>query len=253
MGTKETERLLRQELEKERPDRQTVMDLMARLEEEDRAEMSGKAPDEAEASWIRFQLKRDKRRMPRWFGAAAIAAVFCLMIFAAPPAFGASNFCDLLGRWTESVFVFETTVQTTVETEALPTFDTDHPGLRQIYNEAVNLGITQPVIPTWVPDGYELSEIKTSTVKDGVSLHALLNNGNKNINIAVLIRSDSVATSYSKDENEAYWVELNGIAHYVVSNDGKQMVVWKTGNLECRISASDESIDVIKILKTVYR
>ena len=195
------------------------------------------------------------KKLPVWgwvLLALTVAAVLCLVIFAAPPVFGAGSLSELLGRWTESIFTFESTPQTTPETVEESSFESTHPGLRQIHKTAVNLGITQPVVPTWVPEEYELQEIKTSTVKEGTWLHALLSNGTESINLSVLIRSDSVATCYSKDENEAYWVEYNGIAHYVVSNDGKQMVVWKTGNLECKISASDRNVDVVRILKSVY-
>ena len=39
-------------------------------------------------------------------------------------------------------------------------FETDHPGLQQIYDAVVEMGVTEPVVPMWVPEGYDLVEYK---------------------------------------------------------------------------------------------
>ena len=184
--------------------------------------------------------------------AASVAAVFCLVLLVTMPVFGTDSLCELLGRWTEDLFSFDKFQESSEQPQEGYEFHTDHADLEHIYAAAAEMGITQPAVPMWVPEEYTLANVKVMTVRNGLWLHATLACGEEYIHISVTARSEGPETLYEKDSGEVQWIELNGIAHYLFTNNGVHLAAWKTGNLECYISATDETVDLVKILKSVY-
>lgn len=183
---------------------------------------------------------------------AVIAVVLCLAALVAPPVFGAENLVELLGRWTDEEFSFAQSQQTEGQKHEDYVFQTDHPDLEKIHKTVADLGITQPAVPMYVPQGYTLAELRTAEVMDGVWVFAVLTSGEEVIHISVRNCSKGAETKYLKDSGDAYWLELNGIAHYIFTNEGVRVAAWKTGNLECNIALTDENLDIVEILTSVY-
>ena len=40
-------------------------------------------------------------------------------------------------------------------------FRTEHPGLQEVYDAVAGLGVTEPVVPMWIPEGYTLFMCRT--------------------------------------------------------------------------------------------
>ena len=192
----ELENIVRQELEKDRPDGNVVRRANEILRQRDSAscmDLPAAILEEWEEKYREPETECDvsgkTSRFP-WLGRIlSVAAVLCVVIFAVPLAFGAQNIVELIARWTDDEFQFVKPGEpTAAQVEYI--FETEHPGLQEIYDTVTGLGVTVPVVPTWVPDGYELVGLIVDEEAKGKKVCACLESGQASIIILYHIYSD---------------------------------------------------------------
>ena len=155
MTTAQLDELLQTELRKDLPDEEVVLPILESLK------------------------KREQKpcRKNRWIiSAAAIAAVLVLLITILPKTVGANSFWNAMLHVTDSIVQFFAPGDSPDSTEAEYVFETDNPGLQQMYNKVVSLGVTDPVVPMWLPEGYELVQFKFSNLDGTAKIIALFKN-----------------------------------------------------------------------------
>ena len=160
MPMEQLEELLQGELRKQYPDEDTVKGIMEELEIRDK---DVPVPEHIVQAWNDMQMntkpkKTQAKRKPRkhtWLTwVAASAAVFCMLLVTVPQALGAENIFTAIARWTDRIFSFDP-----IKPPYVYAFQTDNPDLQTVYEEITGYGIDQPVVPMWLPEGYQLSEI----------------------------------------------------------------------------------------------
>lgn len=259
MPTQKLSELLHKELEKESVDGDLVRLIMQMLE----ARESKDEPDlndACTAAWEQFKANcaEDKKRMAdqpqvrnmrRLVSVAAVAAVLAILIFAVPTVSGTENVVELLGRWTSSVFDFfrPDAVQPAY------VFNTDNQGLQQFYDAVTDIGITQPVVPMWIPDGYELAEIKKTSTPTKVRLCAIYANSDKKIIFTIDLYGAEAPHKYETEETNTRSIEIKDITHYIESNDGACVAIWFRDSLECSLSADCQEDTLIEMLRSIYK
>ena len=254
MGTQQLDELLQAELQKDAPDKETVLTIMDILQEREKAD-----PVELNSNicnaWADFQdscgadqAKHSANKRSWIIRAAAIAAVVCVLIMTVPQAVGAERVFDVLARWTERVFTFFSQVGEPVEY----TFQTDHPGLQEIYDVVTEAGITQPVVPTWVPEGFELTEIKTFQFRDKRKIYASMHSGKSTIVLSYTYYIKDTAAEYSKDIVPLKVYEWKGIPHHLISNDDTLTITWNTERLESFISSDCQEEVLVNVVDSIY-
>ena len=168
LSTPELDMVLRSELDSDTPQRETVLFVLSILEDRDSSN-PGNRPEGAEEAWERL-LNRSQysenskpkfgRKLPKWFAGVAAAAVVALVLsVVVPQAVGAENIFQIIGRWTRDIFNLSDGTEPQVHDEYV--FQTDHEGLQQLYDAVVAQGITDPVVPRWLPEGCDLMELRT--------------------------------------------------------------------------------------------
>lgn len=262
LTSQQLDELLHTELEKEGSDAEIVLPILHILEEREAGDPNNDV--DVDAIWKAYQesLQKDvvlldqaarKDRKPhRWIGrAAAAAAIVCILVIAAPKAMGAENIFEILGRWSQTIFEFFNPTDATEPLEEY-VFKTDHPGLQQIYDAVVEQGVTRPIVPTWMPAGFALDEIKTMPVRDGKKLYAVLKNGDSFITIAIEIYNENRSNQYTKDDTSVGKYELAGVTHYTMSNEETLQVVWTVENIECVIRSNCQEEILYQVLTSIY-
>lgn len=254
LTSQQLDELLKAELAKQDIDREHVLEIMRILEERETNDPTG-SPVDTQAVWEDFQKNRKKapaRRAPhRWIRTvAAVLAVALTLILIAPPAMGAENIFTLLGKWTADIFAFFNPYEDTEQQEYV--FRTDHPGLQQIYDAVVEMGVTEPVVPMWVPDGYELVLLDTIQLPTDTKLYAQMTKNGEALSISISKAYGIPITQYAKDEEDAFIREISGIKHYVIQNEGKYVVAWVTDGTECSVIADCDRDTIMKIVDSVY-
>lgn len=254
--------ILRTELSKEAPDREVVVQFLKTLkesEEEDTRASPVEDGPQVEKAWTRFRGNRnkpwpaEKKRPAAKLGLqlAAALTILCVILCAVQPALGAKSLCELIGQWTEEFFSF-------FQTEAGPatpqprTVLVEHPGLQEVRDTLLQLGITQPVVPTWLPDGYQLKEIKVFEVNTGLRVHAIFASAYGCVTLSIRDGYTIGSVKHSKDIADAEVVELHGVIHYIISNETEKKAVWIAEGMECFLTVNGGDEDMIKILRSIY-
>lgn len=241
---------LRQELEKDqKADPERVKSLLQAIDRrKDEYSFTDDVNVQAACDKYRTRQKQRQERKQRRLSivAAALAAMLVLVIL--PQAVQAESIWDMLARWTESVFAFFTPEETPPEY----VFQTEDPGLRQIYDAVTQLGVTEPVVPMWIPEGYTLTECTTYRTPVETYVHARLVNGDSELVFDVKCHTGTSALEYYKDGSLVEEWEYNGVVHYILQNEDDLVAVWTRENVECFLSVDCQEDVLYEMLKSIY-
>ena len=255
----ELENSVRQELEKDRPDGNAVRKVNEILRQRDSVnlrELPAPFLEEWETKYKEPETECDvygKTSRFLWLGRIlSVAAVLCVVIFAVPLAFGAQNIVELIARWTDDEFEFISPGEATVaQVEYI--FETGHPGLQEIYDTVTGLGVTVPVVPTWVPEGYDLVELTTVEEFKGKKVYARLDCGQESIIILYHIYSDDASSPrVQKNDSQVKVVEIEGVQHVVVNNVEEMVFSWTNDVVRCVITTNLEEGTTTDIGNSIY-
>ena len=258
LSTSELDRMLQAELRKETIDDDLVRLVLSVLEEREKnypVELNEEIAAAAEDFEGTMKMPRGvptRKKLSPVLKAASILLVVGLLLFVVPQAAHAESFFDLLARWTESVFEFFNPAE---ERDEQPeyVFETEHPGLQQIYDAVVEMGVTDPVVPMWVPDGYELIEHKVMDFGEKKNFQFALRKGESTIMLSLIIHDGNIAVDVYKDEVGATIYEYNGVTHYVLSNLERQIATWNIDGAVCSVSVDCQEDILIDIIKSIYQ
>ena len=257
LSTSELDRMLQAELRKETIDDDLVRLVLSVLEEREKnypVELNEEIAAAAEDFEGTMKMPRGvptRKKLSPVLKAASILLVVGLLLFVAPQAVHAENFFEMLARWTDSIFEFFNPKEKVEPLEYV--FETDHAGLQQIYDAVVELGIVDPVVPQWVPDGYILQYVHVLDQSTDTVVSAELMNSEKYIFFSIIIHDKEAYLSHEKDANNITIVELAGIQHYIMSNIDSQAVTWVTGKVECSIFTNCLKEELHSVLKSIYK
>ena len=257
MATDELESMLQTELDREESDPEAVRLILRILEARHREEPEvHTADDQGDLAWQRYQSRVRRFRQSqaggqrRWISvAASLVLVLFLAMAVIPQQAQAETFWQMLQRMSSSVLEFFDPTERLVDPEY--TFKTEHPGLRQVYDAVVELGVTEPVVPMWLPDGFELTDfdIKYTPMLKGV--WAIFADGTSEIMYKVDIYDGEPAHQYYKDDTHYESYEKDGITYNITRNNDRWGVVWTRENIECSIILDCEEEALRRVLDSI--
>lgn len=256
-SSEELDVIVRKELDSDTPDRETVLLALSILEERDPTDSTNR-PEDALETWsnavnrsthLESQSYKPNRKHRRWLTAVAAAVIALILLAVVPQSVGAESIFEIIGRWTRNIFCFYYGVED--QTRNGFVFKSDHEGLQQIYDAIIEQGIPEPVVPTWIPEDYELAELKIVSNTIVPKTCALLVKDDKYIQIAIEIHSVEEANEYPKDDANLEEYEHEEICYYIVSNDDTYKAMWKNGKVECSVVTNETNDVLIKILNSI--
>lgn len=256
LSTQQLDHMLQAELQKEDADPTEVRAILKVLEEREK-NMPTQMDDVDQLAWQKYQsrVKEDSDKpvkKQKWIlRAACIAAVLCVLSVAVSYNVEAESFWGRIVRWTDSILEIFSPEAPSSEEEVY-SFRTNHPGLQQVYDAVTGLGVTEPVVPMWLPEGYELVFCEKMNSTNKMTLLAGFQSGKKVINYNVAVYSEGVANQYQKDEAEKKVVDIDSVSHHIVRNIDTWVVVWTKENIECSISIDCQEDELYKVLRSIY-
>ena len=254
MSTAQLDEKLQQELQKEEPEAEVVLGILRVLEEREADEPVVITRGVSDA-WEKYREQtappKKTARKRLWLAGVAAAAVICMMILAIPQRVGAESIFDVFFRWTESIFEFFSPGED--KPSNTYTFQTDHPGLQQLYEEVTALGVTKPIVPMWVPEGYVLVELKSNQIPGGYKVYAVLQADSGAIMLTYRVATDIIASKHEKEESGVETYDYSDMRHFIMENDENISVAWTVDGVECSISTDLEKEEVYEMIKSLYR
>ena len=215
--------------------------------------------DDAAVEQVCTEFKESTQKVQphrkRWYQSwmlkvASILLVLGILFFALPGAAQADDIHEVLSWWSDSAFqFFNPGKQVGTQTYS---YKTDHPGLQQIYDTIAEMGITDPLVPSWVPDGFELTELKVHQMLDRSAIYAHMKSADHQLLMSFIFNDKGTMFQHEKDEDAVNIWELAGYEHYLVSNNGQQIVTWLMSGIECTLSTDCSEEEVYIIIKSIY-
>lgn len=255
LETAKLDAMLQAELEKSAPDPDSVRLIMSVLEGREAA-----APvpvtDSEEAAWQQYQkrmagLRKKPAPVRRWMAGAASVVLVVGMLFAVMPQQAeAETFWEMLQRWSDSLLEMLNPREHMSSLDY--SFETDNPGLQQVYDAVVELGVTEPVVPMWLPEGCELTslDVVRTPMLAGITAR-FLHDGSEIVYQADLYDGEP-AHQFYRDGSHYEEYEKNGMNFCVTQNNGSWVAVWTKNNIECSLTLDCQEETLQRILESIY-
>lgn len=258
MPTQELDEMLQAELCKDNIDEDLVRLILGVLEEReadhpienDEGIAAAVEKYTAYVDGIEATPAKPSRRWGMVLKVASVLLVVGLLFCIVPQAANAESFFELLARWTDSVFEFFNPGDDNKQPEYV--FETDHPGLQQVYDAVVEMGVTDPVVPMWVPEAYELQILQVLDQSSDKLIFSEFINEEQYILFNILLHSKEVSFKYEKDAKNVTILELNDVEYYVMSNIEEQIVTWVIDRTECSIVTNCKAEELYRLLESIY-
>jgi len=190
------------------------------------------------------RAKENKRphrrgRMLRYRYVAAILLIAAMLFFVSP---ASAYFFPAIANWRGGVFWFgHQNIITQIS-----------PELESLLDALDANGVDDGVAPTWLPEGFTLSELSISPTPNRSLFLSLFENGDRELIIQVVILTEPLVHRYEMDEDLVESYLRNGIEHHIMMNNRKINVLWGSEFYECAITG-DISVDEAKqMINSIY-
>ena len=220
MSTEQLDRMLHEELQRDPPDGDAVR-LILRVLEEREKNLPRESTPEIEKAWKKYRANTKRDSAVKKYGwilkVASIAVILGALVWMVPQTAQATGIFDRIARWTDSFFELLSSDQEDSSSEYV--FETDNPALQQVYDAVVELGVTEPVVPMWLPGDYELKNKQVINEFDIINWGVELIDGEKSAIYQIIIYSQNVPSGYCKDNMVLEVCEIDGIEYNIIRND----------------------------------
>lgn len=255
LSTPDLEAMLQSELEKKVPDDDKVLTLLHILEAREPDETPELTDREREAfEWYKQKVYGRKKKSfssPRWlFLAASVALILGLFFAVVPQQAEAETFWEMLQRLSSSVIEFLGREDKFTKDEYI--FKTDNPGLQQVYDAAVELGVTEPMVPMWLPEGSEIVSFKEKNAPMSTGISAIFSYDGAEIVYKLAIYEGEPAHQFYRDDDHYESYEKEGTTFNITRNNDRWSVIWTKNNIECHITLDCQEETLRRILKSIY-
>ncbi len=113
-----------------------------------------------------------------------------------------------------------------------------------------DLGITEPLYPSWLPSGYALTEAHIS--EDPLLLYELYTREDRYISITITPVTAVEKARYTQEDGLAEEYRTGEMAHYLFSNAGSVTAVWYTEHYFVSINGNIYTRALKRIVDSVY-
>ena len=214
------------------------------------AENPGTAPSEPAHSQTEY---RPQRRPKRHFFRRVVIVAAVVVCIALPPALGFENVFQLIGAWTDDIFLLNNV--SSLEGNEIEA-DKKSVDIEEILGE---LNYSENIFPTWIPEGFELEKVITNefVLSGKTELRIHYKNGQTRelitftYNVYNSIASGTM-TAFEKDANALEEYFVGDVTHYIFENLGKYIAVWNQNNIECAISGDVSLTELKEMLNSIY-
>lgn len=253
LTTPQLDDMLRAELEKELPEEHTVRLILKVLRSRE-ADCPVVHNEQIDAALETYRRKVDSAadKSGKSLRKAAAIVILCgLLLVSLPQNAAARGLFDRIAAWTGSVFLLLSPGDPDNPSKEY-VFRTEHPGLQAIYDTVSELGVTTPVVPTWLDPEYGTYRQKIYTTRTNTKVRTTFTNGDKEAVFEVNIYADSIPREFHKEEQPVEIHEFNGTDYYIFRNKEMWTVVWAKDNIECSIVIDCQEDVLYKILDSIY-
>lgn len=183
---------------------------------------------------------------------AAAIAVVCVMSSLVAEACG----IDLLGaiaRWTSEVFVFEQSETPYAEVGRYPIEIGETKEYDTLQDAVEALGITAPLVPSWVPERYTLLSVSVDHRAAGAAIYADYKSEDGRLNLRFSESARANQQIIEKDGTMEQIVVVKNIRHHILADQTETKISWINGDFECKASGDISEQEAKEIINSIYK
>jgi len=255
MSTEELEEILRRDMEapeEQESDVETLLYVTGVLAKRNRE--NGRIPNTAQESFESFKRKYldvdpdeedepapKKVLRPRWMRALSTVAAVLVVVFLLGTTAHAfvPDFWNAIVTWTKETFSFGSSSNDPNGNGDLP-----YKSLQEALDMA---GIDAHLVPTYIPVGYELTDITAEATPKRKTYTAIYHNGGNGLRITVCDHLESAPQYIEQSEDLAEIYEVGGVKYYLFSNHERVRAAWLNDSYECSI-LGELTIEELKLM-----
>lgn len=179
-----------------------------------------------------------------------VALVSCLCFLMMATALG-YDIIQAIGSWTKEVFSFSYTQE-----ESVPSLSDNSVNETKKYDsfqDALDASdITVIRAPGYLPDNFVETEVNVIPHLTSDEIQAFYTSEDLTIQISITEFEDAYSVQYEKDDSAVEEVAINGITHYLFSNNGRSVATWNVNSIEGSITGDISLVEMEKILESMY-
>jgi len=270
MSTEDLQAFLREDASKpmgEESDTKEILYVMEVLARRRKEQQEGKNPAEALASFKHnyytesktpsisesASVARKRSSSGRWRrGLVAAVAAICILVIGNSITASALGF-DLFAiivKWTQETFHFGYAGQTTDPSEPQSSESSKYNGLQDALD---SYNITLNLAPSWFPENYEESDIKTVETPAQRQFVARYKDGDNEIKIRIADYLDLQPEQIEQSSSVLEIYECAGIDYYIFSDNGQLRAAWVNGSFECYITGPISIEELKEIIDSIEK
>lgn len=259
LSTQQLDEMLSMELSKNQVDADAIriiLDVLYQREKGNKPEIT----PETRAAFETYRCEiRDisestlkKNRFRAWSARAASLAAACLLVvMLIPQRAEADSLWNRLARWTNEIVEFFSPDDNKHRFESYQ-FKTDNPGLQQVYDAVVEMGITEPVVPMWLPDGSELIELKVKDYPKKKRIYSCFVHNGKDMIFCIDLFFTETARTFHITESEIEKCIIEETTFNIMKNNENWVAIWTDNNIECSIFIDCQEDTLHEVLRSIY-
>lgn len=215
----------------------------------------GDAPSSDDAHGRRHSPLHQWRLRAALAGALLCALVLSVSVAAAATGF---DFLKILAQWTdEQLWLAPGQIDPASKDEIhIPEEPREYTSLQEAFEDC---GFTRPVIPKWIPEGFQIRDVNFYDSFPGKLLYqALYHRGDETLVFLIAIHLDDEDIDnrsyidFQKDEGDPIPYEAGGITHLLSTNVGRPVAVWANGPAECSCSGDITVEELKQMIDSIY-
>lgn len=185
----------------------------------------------------------------RWKRSIAVIAAVVAIVIMSVVSVGAAKFnlWETIAKWTQETFHWGTALD---GNEQEPEVD----GIlacRELQEALDQVGITEKLVPTWLPQGYSLVDIQSVERPTQRTFYAQYNNSEKSIIIQLRDYFDTNPTQAEQSNNATEVFCFNEINYYLFDNNDQIQIAFIKGHFECSIYGNFSFDTAKKIIQSI--
>ena len=253
MSDEELRQILRQDADC--PETGDVLPVMSELAK--RSEVRGEAPD-VKAAWQNFrryyladqivEAPRSvnwKRRLVALTAAAVLLVGGAIAVVADD-----SSVHPVLVKWTNDTFSLVMDEQPKREGELSKPPKKEYGSLQEALTD---YGITTKLAPTWLPEGYELHEVRAYVLAGSRGFSAVYFKGDNLLRVEIRDYLADAPFLVQQSSKDADVYTRAGVAYYIFPNLERLNAVWLNNGFECVIAGSVTAKEMRSIIDSISK
>jgi hypothetical protein len=192
-------------------------------------------------------LPRGRKRLMRVGLVAAVIIVLLMVGTITASAFG-FDLWRAIAQWTVDTFWFDSYSNSVINSNV----SKGNENLSMIENALLSYGITEPLVPNWFPEGFEMAECNISIFNDYKAFNSYYKNEEHTIIIQIVVHNLCPVASFEKDERGVTTYIVGGHEHYIMTNNSMLQAVWTFDNYECSIHGNLTESEIKTMLDSIY-